>query len=95
MACSTIVLGLWRVVKAARAVPRHTGKMIGILVVLAAQPLVIIQLGRQVHLVAGAAQLRGPVDRLEEGPPVQLRPGLDELAVEPSEEIKIFILPSG
>ena len=66
-----------RVVEARHAVARHAAEAERVVVVLPAQPLVGVQLLGEVHLVARAAELRRIVQRLEEGPLVEVRLGLD------------------
>ena len=53
-------LGLWRVVEAVHPVARDPAQQEAVVVVLAAQPSVVIQGLGQVHLVAGGAEAPGP-----------------------------------
>ncbi len=63
---------------------RHAAQQIRIVVVLAAEKfLVVVQLQRQMHLVAGRTELRRLVKRLQESRLVKLRLGLDQLVVDP------------
>ena len=57
VAAVAVGLGLRRVVEAGDAVPGDAAQQKRVVVVLPAQPLVVVQLLRQVHLVAGAAEL--------------------------------------
>src|SRR5207248_10654934 len=82
VAAGAVGLHLGRVVEAASAVA-DTGQLGGVEVILAAQELlVLVQLDRQADLVAGRAEVRRLVERLEEGLLVEVRVGLDELVVE-------------
>ena len=65
---------------------RYAGEEVRVVVVLAAQELVVVQFLGQVDLVAGAAELGGRVQRLEEGPFVQFGLRLDQLMVDELEE---------
>jgi len=59
-----------------------------VVVVLPAQELVVVQFLGQVDLVAGAAELGGRVERLEEGALVQLGLCLDQLVIDELEELR-------
>ena len=83
VAVSAFMYGPGRVIETARAVPGYAGQVIGVLVILAAQPLVVIQLRRQMHLVATAAETRLPVQGFEKGFPVEGRLGLHQLLIDP------------
>ena len=79
-----VLLGLRRVVEAPRAVAGDAAEQVRVVVVLAAQELlVVVQLDRQADLVAGRAELGGLVERLEERLLVEVRLGLDQLVVDP------------
>jgi len=84
VARGAVLLGLGRVVEAPHAVARDAAEQIGVVVVLAAEELlVVVQLLRQGDLVARRAELRGLVERLEERLLVEVRLGLHELLVDP------------
>ena len=87
VAAAAIRLGLRRVVEAARAVPRNAAQQERIVMVLAAEEfLVVVQRQRQVHLVAGRAELGRAVKVLQERLLVERRLGLDELIVDPLQQ---------
>ena len=83
VATVAVLLRFGRIVEAGHAVAGDAAQEKRVVVVLAAQPLVVVQRHRQVHLVAGAAELRGLVQGLQEGALVQRRFRLDEKAVKP------------
>ena len=73
------------VVETRHTVAGNAAQVVTVEVVLAAQPLVPVELLRQMNLVATAAEFRGLVQRLEESLLVKLRLGLDQLPVDPSQ----------
>ena len=80
-------LGLRRVVEAARAVAGDAAEQEGVVVVLAAEELlVVVQFAGDADLVAGRAELGRLVQRLQERLLVELRLGLDELVVDPLQD---------
>jgi len=72
-------LGALRVVEAVDPVPGNAAGQEGTVVILAAQPAVVIQLLGQGDLVTGAAELRTLVQGTEQGPLVEGRLGPDQL----------------
>ncbi len=70
-------------VEGGHAVSRNTAEQERVVVVLAAKPLVGVELLRNVDLVAGAAELRRAVEGFEKGGLVELGFAFDELTVEP------------
>ena len=70
------------VVEARHAVPGDAAQQERVVMVLAAQPAVVVQRFGQMNLVAGAAEGRALVQRLQESALVQGRLGLDEKAVD-------------
>ena len=74
---------LRRVIKRVGEVPGDTAQVVAVVVVLATQPLVVVQLGRQVHLVTAAAELRRLMQGFEEGLLVEFGFGLDQLLAHP------------
>ena len=85
VAALTVGHGLRRVVEAGHPVARDAAQPERVVVVLAAQPLVVVQFGRQVHLVAGTAELGAAVQRFEKRGLVELGLGLHQLAVDPAQ----------
>ena len=85
VAAVAVRLRLRRVVEARHPMAGNAREQVRVVVVLAAQELVVVQFLRQVDLVAGAAELGGLVQGLEERPLVQLGLGLDELMVDEAE----------
>ena len=73
------------IVEAGDAMAGDTAQEKRVVVVLAAQPAVIVQGYGQVHLVAGAAELRALVQRFQERPLVQRGLGLDQELVDPAQ----------
>ena len=67
----------------------YAGKMVRVLVILAAQPFVVIQRRRQMHFVTAAAEPRLPVQRLQECLLVKCRLGLDQLPIDPAQKIVV------
>ena len=85
VAAVAVRLRFVRVVEARHAMPGHAAQQERIVVVLAAQPAVLVERFRQVDLVAGAAELGLPMQRLQERTLVQRRLRLDEHAVDPAQ----------
>ncbi len=79
-------LGLWRVVEAVHPVARDPAQKKAVVVILAAQPSVVIQGLGQMHLVAGGAETRGPVQGPEQALLVQFGLGPDRLTVQGLEQ---------
>ena len=83
MAAVAIILRRGRVVEAPRAVARHTAEQVRVVVILAAQELLVVgQFLRQVHLMADRAELRLLVKRLQERLLVKRRLRLHHLPVD-------------
>ena len=83
MAIVAIVFCLGWVIKAGHTVPGYSRQVVGVLVILSPQPFVVIQLWRQVNLVATTTKPGLAVQRLEKGFLVQFRFCLDQLAIDP------------
>ncbi len=79
-------LRLGRIVETVHAVTGDPAHQEAVVVVLAAQPAVMVQGLRQVHLVAGGAELRGLVQGFQQALLVQFGLGADELSVQGLEE---------
>src|SRR6266567_1773690 len=83
MAAIAIELRFVRIIKAARAVPGHAAQEEGVIMILAAEKVLVPgQFDRQADLVASGAELRLFVQRLQESLFVELRFGLDQLLVD-------------
>ena len=83
VAAVAVCFGFGRVVEAAHAVAGDAAEQEGVIVVLPAEELVGVELRGQVDLVASAAELRGPVQRLEKDLLVKIGLGLDQLLIDP------------
>ena len=81
MTAVAVVLRGRRIVETRHTVAGHAAQMVRIVVILPAKPLVGVELFRQVHLVARAAELGRLVQRLEKRFLVKCRFRFDELAV--------------
>ncbi len=79
-----LLSGLLRVIEAAGSVPGHATERIRVVVVLSAQELfVVVQFFRQMHLMAGRAELSSLMQRLQKRLLVERRLGFDELVIDP------------
>src|SRR5204863_5130384 len=82
MAPAAILLCFFGIVEAPRAVARDAAEQIGVVRILAPEEvLVLCEFGGETHLMAGGAEFRGAMERLEERFLVKLRLGLDQLFV--------------
>ncbi len=83
VAAVAVVLGLRRVVEARYAVTGHAAQVVGIVMVLAPQPFVMIELLGQMHFVAGATIFRSLVQRFQKRFLVKFRLRLEDLPIDP------------
>ena len=83
VAAVAVGLGLLRVVETARSDARHTAQQVVVVVVLAAQELLVVgHLLGQVHFVAGRTELGRLVERLEKRLLVERRLGFHQRVVD-------------
>src|SRR2546423_4462335 len=83
VAAGAIELGLFRIIEAARAVPRNAAEQERIIMILSAQEVLILgQLNGNTDLVTSGAKLRALVQRFEESLFVEVRLGLHQRLVD-------------
>jgi hypothetical protein len=83
VAAVAILLGFWRIVEAARVAAGDAAEEERVVMILPAEKLLImIERERNAYFVAGRAKLRAFVERFEESLFVELRLGLDQLAID-------------
>ena len=78
--------GRRRVVERLREIARYAAQEVGVVVVLPAHPLVVVQLLGQVDLVTGGAELGAAMQVLQERLLVERRLALHQLPVHPSQD---------
>ena len=86
MAAVAVRLRLFGIVEAGDAVAGDAAQQKGIVVVLAAQPSVLVKRFRQVNLVASAAELRALVQGLQERALVQRWLRFDQERIDPTQD---------
>ena len=87
MAPVAVVLGTGRIIKTRHAVSRHTTQVVAVVVILTSQPLVGIQLHRQMYLVAGSAEFRRFMQRFQKGSFMKIRLRFYQCTIDPLQEL--------
>src|ERR1041385_7341620 len=83
MTASAVGHGLFRVIKAARSMPRNAAEQIGVIMILPAQELLVLaQFLRDADFMTGRTKLSAPHEGLEERLLMKFGLGLDQLLIE-------------